>query len=343
MPLPGIRPVDNEYRLKITNELKERQYTNLTELWLVAHPDSTEVLLDQKGKPQVLSGLQPPVSAIASDGENYISQLIKKDSSSYLFNEASATNAQSSIVLTFHKPASSQHGKLVLRAQNSLWLDYLFGEFTKKFGSFYNTWASKQKLKSFDELNAWQKDQGIPLLVSVETHQGWQPVEAISSVGPLAARDLVVPLDFSTTGSTNEVRIKLSGGFMFWEVDYAAMDYSTDIPVSLTTYKPASATTQHGKDARKMLLVDDKNYLTQTQPGMSVELKFEVAATHQTSMKHTAFLRTKGYYEHVREYEGVPDMVELSEFRKPGRFIEFSKEIYTERLELMNRSPVARR
>jgi hypothetical protein len=60
-------------------------------------------------------------------------------------------------------------------------------------------------------------------------------------------------------------------------------------------------------------------------------------------MKHTAFLRTKGYYEHVREYEGVPDMVELSEFRKPGRFIEFSKEIYTERLELMNRSPVARR
>jgi hypothetical protein len=43
----------------------------------------------------------------------------------------------------------------------------------------------------------------------------------------------------------------------------------------------------------------------------------------------------------VREYEGMPDMVELSQFRKPGRFIEFSREKYQESVEKMN-SPVAR-
>ena len=109
-----------------------------------------------------------------------------------MFNEAS-TDSQNSVILTFRKPVSSQYGKLVLRAQNSLWLDYLFGEFTKKFGSFYNTWASNQKSKSFEELNSWQKDQGIPLLVSVKTDKGWQQVEAISSVGPLAAKNCWCP------------------------------------------------------------------------------------------------------------------------------------------------------
>ena len=74
---------------------------------------------------------------------------------------------------------------------------------------------------------------------------------------------------------------------------------------------------------------------------MAVELKFQVNRPITNSIKHTAFLHTKGYYEHVREYEGIPDMVELRHFRKPGRFIEFSKEKYQEQLNLMN-NPVAK-
>jgi hypothetical protein len=38
MPLPNMVPTEEEYRLRITNELKERQYTNLAELWVVQHP-----------------------------------------------------------------------------------------------------------------------------------------------------------------------------------------------------------------------------------------------------------------------------------------------------------------
>ncbi|QHT68418.1 hypothetical protein GXP67_18105 [Rhodocytophaga rosea] len=336
MPLPGIQPVGNEYRVKITNELKERQYTNLAQLWVVAHPQGSQVLLDQQGNPQVFSNLQPPVSAMATDGRNYLPQLLKKDQSAYLFNEATATDSLNSMVLTFAKPASVQQGKLILRAQNSLWLDYLFGEFTKKFGSFYTTWAERQKAKSYDELNTWQHNQGIPLLVSVETDQGWQPIEAIPSVGPLAARDLVVPIDFSKDNSKPEVRIKLSAGFMFWELDYAAIDFSKQIPATLSRHTPFSAITHQNKDVSKQLASDDKHYLAQTQPGMAVELKFQVDTPNKPAEKYTAFLRTKGYYEHIREYEGMPDMVELSQFRKQGRFIEFSREKYQESIHQMN-------
>jgi hypothetical protein len=44
--------------------------------------------------------------------------------------------------------------------------------------------------------------------------------------------------------------------------------------------------------------------------------------------RRTGFLRTKGYYEHIREFEGLPNLPELYAFKKPGRFIEFSKEKY---------------
>ena len=44
--------------------------------------------------------------------------------------------------------------------------------------------------------------------------------------------------------------------------------------------------------------------------------------------RRTAFLHTKGYYEHSREFSGLPNLPELYAFKKPGRFVEFSKEQY---------------
>ena len=37
MPLPLLKPVDGSYQVRITNELKERQYTDLAELLVVKH------------------------------------------------------------------------------------------------------------------------------------------------------------------------------------------------------------------------------------------------------------------------------------------------------------------
>jgi hypothetical protein len=56
----------------------------------------------------------------------------------------------------------------------------------------------------------------------------------------------------------------------------------------------------------------------------------------------STFLHTKGYYEHVRDYTGTPDVPELISFRKPGRFIEFSKEKYQEVNKQMRLTATAR-
>ncbi|MBF9141210.1 hypothetical protein [Hymenobacter properus] len=328
LPLPALAPENGEYRLRISNELKERQYTNLAELWLVQHPAGTQVLLDQRGRVQTLSQPLPPTQARSQAGHDCTAQLQASDRNAFLFNEDQPGNAPNALTLTFPKPAAARHGKLVLHAQNSLWLDYLYGAFIEKFGTAYNSWAAQQKTQPAEINRQWSLDQSIPLKVYVEAGQGWQLAETLPTVGPLAARDLVVPLDFAANG-TSQVRVKLECGFMFWEVDYAALDCSANVPVQLDNCRLTSARTERGADVSAQLAAEDTLYLRQPRPGGVASLSYQShLPAPAAGTRRTAFLRTKGYYEHIRDFKGLPNLPELYAFRKPGRFIEFSKEKY---------------
>jgi hypothetical protein len=343
MPLPPLKPVNGRYLVRISNELKERQYTNVAQLWAVEHPDSVLVLPDSTGRMRTVVHPRTPLKAVSATGQSFLQQLAVRDSASYLFHEDLPGNELNHLELTFAKPVGVAEGKLVLRAQNSLWLDYLFGEFTKKFGSLYNRWSAKQRTESPEKLKQWQWDQGIPLAVYLQTPTGWQPAGSLPSVGPLAARDLVVPVDFRLVAGQKEVKLKISGGFMFWELDYAAMDFSPDVPAHAEEYSLQAALTEKGEEMAGRLRQADTRYLEQDKPGTSVELSFEAPAPQTPGMARTFFLRTRGYYEHVREYDGLPDMAELYTFRRPGRFIEFSREKYRETMQNLNPAVTAKR
>ena len=336
LPVPNIRAQGRQYRLKLTNELQERQYTNLAELWVVAHPATTQVLLDQRGGVHTIARPQAALSAVTMAGADCAPQLAAADQRAFFFNDEMAGPAVRSLTLAFPKPAAVHTAKLVLRAKNSLWLDYLYGEFAKKFGSYYTEWALQEKQLPAATINQWMRDQGMPLKVYVETVRGWRLVENIPLVGPLAARDLVVPLDL-TDAAPGPVRVKLEAGFMFWEVDYAALDASPDQRVTIEKCRPQTAPDEHGLDQRDNLAAADAQYLEQPHPGMEVTLNYQCQlVAPATQPLRSVFLRTKGYYEHIRHYEGLPNLPELYAFRKPGRFMEFSREKYYETTQQLN-------
>ena len=336
LPLPAFEATSPHYQLKLTNELHERQYTNLAELWVVAHPATTQVLLDQRGGVHTVANPQTALRAVSLGGADCTAQLAAADNNAFLFNEELAGPAVRSFALEFARPATARTARLVLRAKNSLWLDYLYGEFAKKFGSYYSNWALKEKQLPAATINQWLRDQGMPLKVYVETTQGWQLVENIPLVGPLAARNLVVPLDLSQV-PPGPLRVKLEAGFMFWEVDYAALDASPEQPTTLEKCRPQTALDEHGLDQRDNLAAPDAQYLQQPHPGMEVTLHYQSALTAPASQpRRSTFLRTRGYYEHIRHYEGLPNLPELYAFRKPGRFMEFSAEKYHETAQQLN-------
>ncbi len=323
MPLPGLAVADGGASVKLTNELLERQYTNLANLVSVTHPAGTLALLDAAGNAHTVAAPQPPLPEDENSGK-----AAARDGRSLLFDEGNAEDgAVSSITLRFPKPAATTKGKLILRAKNSYWLDYAFGKFTESFGSYYNTFAAQQKREQAASQRAWSHAQHIPLSVAINTGSGWKEVAAIETIGPLAARDIVLPIDLREASGEGDIEVRLSCGYMFWEVDYAAMDYTPDAVTSVEEYVPAYATDETGADVRASLAAADGHYLAQLSPGTSATLRYTLSAA-AAGTQQSFFLHSRGYYEYIRDYKNIPNVAQLISFKKDGAFTRFAKARY---------------
>lgn len=329
MPLPFLRPVDGEYRLRLSNELKERQYTDLAELMVVNHSTGSKVLLDSGGQPHLFSNPIPPRQALSEEGLDLSSSLSATDRSAFLFNEVETEIK--AIHLSFPKPENAHTARLLLNAGNTLWLDYIFGEFSKKFGSFHSRWMEKQGRIPAEERWRQAIGQEFPLSIYLNTKHGWELVEHLPTVGPLASRDFVIPINIDRVAG-EQIELCLQTGFFFWEVDYAALDFTDQQPLDIRKVQATLATGQDGVSRRAELAADDGLYFAQPVAGMVAELRFSAVPVPE-GQSQSVFLHAKGYYEHVRDYTGLPKISELKKFREPGHFSDYSEAEYLQVLE----------
>jgi len=327
MPLPGIKLLNGQYLLKISNELLEKQYTNLAELIVIEHPHYSTAIIDKSGGVQIITSPISPSSAQSNNNIDYLPQVLSRDNNSYLFNENySENNNLSSLNLSFKKELKSKTAKLILKAKNSFWLDYIYGKFNEQFGSYYNKFVEKQKEVATEDNIQWSLEQGIPLSVHVETENGWEFVDYFDVIGPLFSREIVMPIDLSNIKG-GDVNIKLECGFMFWEIDYVSMDFSNEIPIKINHITASSAIDEKGMDVLPQISDTDDEYLIQPEVGNEVILKYVGINTDESNLQ-TVFLHSRGYYEYIRDYEGVPNLFYLNSFKKEGAFTKFSKERY---------------
>lgn len=330
MPLPNIRDDHGRYKIRISNELKEIQYTDLAQLIVVNHPKKSEVILDKKGIPHLLLDKTAASVAMSENGENLLPTLGIKDQNVFFFNENNASS--NAVFLTFDKPADAVQGKLVLSAKNTLWFDYIFGKFLSKFGSAYSTWMQKQSTMSGEERLKKISDNKFPLSVYVKKNNKWQLVEEIMTVGPLAYRDFVIPIDLSHI-SDHKVEVKIETGFMFWELDASAMSFTTDRAMDVEIVKPAFANGTGAKDWTNSLMYTDQDYMIQPTPGNITEITYKPSSP-RTDHLQSVFLHTRGYYTLVRDFTGVPEISELNKFKTPGHFSLYSKTNYLNMLDI---------
>lgn len=330
MPLPDIKSLNGKYKLLISNELKERQFTNMADLMIISHPDNITVLMDKYGQIQTFSEIHKPASAISGNNCDFTNAVTERDSNLFLFNERDYSNSINSLILTFDNKNNSKTGKLIINAKNSLWADYGYGKFTELFGTYYNKWDERQKQAPVKLQIKRILNQDIPLSVYLKTAKGWEFVDFYNVVGPLGSRDIVMPIDLSKAGA-GEIRIKLETGFMFWELDYAGMDFSENIPLQITTLKPDSVIDHTGRDLTAQLSFDDNNYLEQMTTGdealVSYSIPEQILIT-QENEGQTLFLHSKGFYEAIREYQNKPDWGYLFSLRTQHSLSRFSYEEY---------------
>jgi hypothetical protein len=335
IPLPNFSASDNEYILKITNELLEIQYTDLAELILINHPKHIEVLLDKNGTPHTFSSLASPKHVEIDNMKNNVKPALKKDNNSYLFNSniESSLNTRN-ILLEFDNPTKSDNAKLVITAKNSMWLDYVYGKFNEQYGNYYRTFQRDQQKVSLQKCEQWMIDQNIPLSIYLKTTNGWELVDRINTIGPMATRDIVVPINTQNI-TDNTLLVKLETGFMFWEVDYAGIDFSENIPLSITHIKPTIAFDENNKNVTNLIDKTDKKYLVQPSIGNEAVVTFRTDAINN-NLHQSIFLKNRGFYNYIRQYDGVPNFETLQSFNNIGAFTNFSKNEYLTLMEPYN-------
>lgn len=328
MPLKMAPRSDGTLQVKISNELQERQYTDMANLWVISHDKDTKVLSDEKGNLYSITEPRLPVSARLNDNKDVLKSVKKAGDYELLYmDDSSRSDASNEVVMKFDKPAGISKAKLLLTLKNSYWLDLLYGELAKGFGTYYASYMNEQKTKPAAELLKWVKEQQIPLEVSVRTNKGWQRVTDITTIGPLATREIVVPVELPANDEAI-TEIKLSAGFMFWEIDYAAIDFSDNNNFSVEKLSPKKATDEKRKNVLSKLINEDGQYLDQPEIGNTATIIYKPESYSPLSKAYTYILHTKGYYEHIRDFKNKPDAGFLGQFRQPNAFPVYGMNLY---------------
>ena len=315
-------------QLQISNELKEKQFTDIAELLVVTHDKNVKVIADENGNLHSIAQPFLPVSATIA-GKDVMPLITQQnDDLSFKFDDTlAAIQNTNTLNLAFEKKANTSNAKLVLRLKNSYWLDMVYGKFTQGFGTQYASFIEKQRNTPVEKINEWRTNQHIPLNIDLRTANGWQTQENLITFGPLANRDIVVPLDISNV-KDGKINVRLSSGFMFWEIDYAAIDFSNDSAIQITTLQPVKATDETGTNVLPLLAKEDANYLQQPVPGNAAIIEYPYTPLSNNNKTQTYFLHAKGYYEHVRNYTNTADINFLQQFKQPGGLSNYSMQLY---------------
>jgi hypothetical protein len=271
LPLPTLRAVDGEYRLKLANEVPEIQHTNLAELWVIDHPLGAEVLVDKHGVPHTLTELRSPAEAVTLRGEAVGDIISAADGSIYVGEVGEKADRDvEEMVLTFERPPEATEAKLVFQGKNSFWLDYVYGQFAELFGDAYADWFEDQKEAPPEEILQWTLEQGIFLAVYLQEGGEWR-------------------------FTSEEVKVKLEFGPLFWEIDYVGLDFSAVTPVRVHRIPLTSAVNEKGEEVTALLRADDDLYYVQPNIGERAVLTFSVPEPAEGWDRSTV-LHSKGHY-----------------------------------------------
>lgn len=314
----------SSYSMKITNEVREIQHTNLLELLVVDHPENITVLADKSGAIHSLGKIQAPNKATSLSGENVTSQIAAKDDNFYQSTFAENKIPQKDgLILEFPSQGKAKMAKLAIHAKNSILLDYMIGQFHDQFGNAYKGYMKKQQSAPEAQMRQWALDQGIPLSLYVERNNKWEFVDYYHIAGPMKFKDdiLQVPLNGN---ETDPLKLKIEFGSFLWEIDYTAIDYSPDQNLTSYTIQAKTALDENKKSVAGLISNDDQKYYSQPTTDNYAEITFDLPDLKEQS--RTIILHSKGWYQVLQDPKGKPDIEYLKAFRKPGHFNQFVSE-----------------
>jgi hypothetical protein len=332
--LEYLQPVGNEYRLRLTNEVDETQYTDEFKLLVVDHPSGVEVIPDANGILYTVNNPQRPLEARDTHGRDLYHWVSEKDllfwESDLLAEDPDNPSAlRDTIVLTFPKPASVQKTKLVVNISNTLWASQMLKRVTELRGEQVGQWYEELKTPArYEQSKAWhQQEEVFRLQVRVWANNAWVNRGEIIGGGPFVTEERIVPLDLEGIKG-DSLRILLAPPIGFWQINSIGIDYSQDVPLKIQEISAKSVVADDGTDLLAILRSTDGDYYTMPELEQYANLTFKVPP-RGSELKRTIFAKVSGYYDMHLNASGSPQSEILNKISyEPGYIVKFTLQEY---------------
>lgn len=330
--------------MEVRNEALETHYINQLELLEVMHAPNEKVVSTRQGTPLVLSGFSGLVSARTASGEDISGDIGVKDGQSYEYEIPENNDPEGiewdHIELVFPKTEETS-GALYLRLRNSLFSTILlYDHILSSQGTGALDWIGKE-MENVSEAVAlgdfFHTYTGIRVDLYVDG--GYEEVTRVANTGPIAWRDVAVPLFNVPTDDSVRIRLRfLADSWRIDEVDFATefrMPEVNTIPLSKieSSRSPGSSV----QDLKK-LSEGDESYLI-TYPGDSYTITFNTSLVPQ-GMEAGYLLAGEGFYiewirdkwiEEVKEPKRLdysPEIIHKAQQEWQARKADFEREFF---------------
>lgn len=333
--LEYLREASGQYKILISNELNETQYTDEVKLVVVDHPKNTRIATDGFGGIHSVSNPIVPIRAWSGTGGD-LTHLVKDRDRAFWNagtrsrNPENQEDLRDELIFEFPKPPGAHMAKLLVNGCTTFWGSLIAKRFLELQGTGISEWyreVNDHGPALSRTLNWYIREELYLLKVHIETPQGWQTRGAIFGGGPFVSKDKIYVLDISDVPG-EKLRIKLTPPANFWMFDHVAVDYTDDPPIRTTVLDAQRAVDQDQRDVTELLAAIDDRYLVMPKIGDSAELVFTAPPLNSES-KRSVLLKATGFYDIHLDATGEPQPEILERLRsEPGFTVQFALKEY---------------
>jgi len=333
--LPSLVEDHGVYRLLVTNEVNETQFTNQLQLLVVDHAMGAHIKADEFGRFYAFDSLAPPTTALDQDGRDLRPWLANNDQLIWepLTPPDRAHGARQEITLTFAKPRAATKGFLVARVATGLWGSQMIRQFSQLRGTALADWYARidTSRAQAEALRRWNfREELYALQIRVEEPDGWVSRGVLPGGGPFLAAERVVALDLSHIRG-DSVRIRIRPPYGFWALNSFALAYHADRQFRVSALTPATARTSDGRDVVDDLVSTDARYYEMPHTGDNGVVTY-VAPPLAPGMSRTVFAHARGYYRLHLDPATPPDSTTLARlFATPDAAAVFAAEQFAQK------------
>jgi hypothetical protein len=308
--LEHLREQNGLYRLMLTNEVDETQFTNLMELWTVDHSPDSRVVSDEKGNLRGFTNIQNLTAARDLYGNDLLPWLKSTDRKIWEPEAVAGPDGslRQEVILTFPKPQGAKQANLIANAATGLWGSYMIKRMVELRGREAASWLASldHDPASVAALEAWgAREETYRLRIEVDEPTGWELRGTLPPGGPLLAEDRLIALDVSRVPGT-QLRIRLRPPVGFWAMNSFAVAFGEGQEVEVRHVAAKSATTWDHKDVLGDLAAIDDRYYPMPDMTDRAEITF-LAPPRKPGAKRTIFLHSRGWYQLHLSGAGEPD------------------------------------